>query len=156
MFVYAFIVEEHRRGTETSRQTRYRQRWRETKHRRWRCRWKSSRICLNLRRGFDHLFKPSSGLDKNLEYTLNFLQENPFKRRLCQIFSKDRTGKLTFEEFLDMMSALSESSPHDSRVAHAFRLFGNITWSQLINEKNEINEQKLQTTTTTGSSVRMT
>ncbi|CAG0914581.1 unnamed protein product [Notodromas monacha] len=51
------------------------------------------------------------------------LKENPFRKRLCQVFSRERTGDLTFDEFLDMMSALSEDASHDIRVAYAFRMF---------------------------------
>lgn len=53
------------------------------------------------------------------------MQENPFKRRLCQVFSKNNSGALTFDDFLDMMSVLSEASPRQIRVAYAFRMFGN-------------------------------
>ncbi|VDN30283.1 unnamed protein product [Gongylonema pulchrum] len=32
------------------------------------------------------------------------LQENPFRRRICQVFSDDGAGNLTFDDFLDMFS----------------------------------------------------
>ena len=38
------------------------------------------------------------------------LKENPFGYRLCQIFSQGRK-EMVFEEFLDMMSVLSETAP---------------------------------------------
>ena len=46
-----------------------------------------------------------------LIYTLFnvFLQENPFRRRICEVFSPDGDGSLTFDDFLNMMSVLSES-----------------------------------------------
>ena len=44
-------------------------------------------------------------------YTLfnDFWQENPFRRRICEVFSPDGDGSLTFDDFLNMMSVLSES-----------------------------------------------
>lgn len=38
-----------------------------------------------------------------------FWQENPFRRRICEVFSPDGDGSLTFDDFLNMMSVLSES-----------------------------------------------
>ncbi|VVD02510.1 unnamed protein product [Leptidea sinapis] len=43
-------------------------------------------------------------------------QENPFRRRICQVFSHDGSGNLTFEDFLDMMSVFSESAPRDIKA----------------------------------------
>lgn len=37
------------------------------------------------------------------------MQENPFRRRICETFSPDGDGGLTFDDFLNMMSVLSES-----------------------------------------------
>jgi len=43
-------------------------------------------------------------------YSIFFLwQENPFRRRICEVFSPDGDGSLTFDDFLNMMSVLSES-----------------------------------------------
>ena len=36
-------------------------------------------------------------------------QENPFRRRICEVFSLKGDGALTFDDFLNMMSVLSES-----------------------------------------------
>ena len=38
-----------------------------------------------------------------------FRQENPFRRRICEVFSADGDGSLTFDDFVNMMSVLSES-----------------------------------------------
>ncbi|CAH0724534.1 unnamed protein product, partial [Brenthis ino] len=51
------------------------------------------------------------------------LKENPFKRRICQVFSHDGTGNLTFEDFLDMMSVFSEAAPRDIKAWYAFRIY---------------------------------
>ena len=38
-----------------------------------------------------------------------FMQVNPFKDRICKVFSSSNDGELTFEDFLDMMSVFSEN-----------------------------------------------
>uniref|UniRef100_A0A5S6QEW8 EF-hand domain-containing protein n=1 Tax=Trichuris muris TaxID=70415 RepID=A0A5S6QEW8_TRIMR len=51
------------------------------------------------------------------------LKENPFRQRICQVFSADGGGNLTFNDFLDMFSALSESAPLDLKLNYAFRIY---------------------------------
>ncbi|KHJ48810.1 EF hand [Trichuris suis] len=59
------------------------------------------------------------------------LKENPFRQRICQVFSADGGGNLTFNDFLDMFSALSESAPLDLKLNYAFRIYGNFNlWSK--------------------------
>lgn len=57
-------------------------------------------------------------------YYLRSLQENPFKRRIFEVFSRDGKGNLTFEDFLDMLSVFSEAAPRDIKVFYAFRTYG--------------------------------
>lgn len=49
-------------------------------------------------------------------------QENPFRRRICEVFSLKGDGALTFDDFLNMMSVLSESVSLTS-TGKLFRLF---------------------------------
>ncbi|GIY34429.1 calcium and integrin-binding family member 3 [Caerostris extrusa] len=42
-------------------------------------------------------------------------QENPFRRRICKVFSHDGSGDMTFDDFLDMLSCFSEQAPRTSR-----------------------------------------
>ncbi|XP_050313566.1 calcium and integrin-binding family member 2 isoform X2 [Anthonomus grandis grandis] len=51
-------------------------------------------------------------------------KENPFKRRILEVFSRDAKGNLTFEDFLDMLSVFSEGAPRDIKVFYAFRIYG--------------------------------
>ncbi|XP_063699000.1 calcium and integrin-binding protein 1-like [Culicoides brevitarsis] len=51
------------------------------------------------------------------------LKVNPFGDRICKVFSSDYSGDCTFEDFLDMMSVFSESSPKSVKAEHAFRIF---------------------------------
>ena len=46
--------------------------------------------------------------------TLDELKVNPFALRLCQVFAQS-DDFLLFEEFLDMMSVLSEAAPPQVR-----------------------------------------
>jgi hypothetical protein len=56
--------------------------------------------------------------------TLVCLQENPFRERICQVFSRDGKGNLTFEDFLDLLSVFSEQAPRDIKVFYAFKIYG--------------------------------
>lgn len=57
----------------------------------------------------------------------NFLtQENPFKRRICQVFSHDGSGNMTFDDFLDMLNCFSENAPRDVKVYYAFKIYGEL------------------------------
>ena len=45
----------------------------------------------------------------NLVNILTSQQENPFRRRICEVFSSNGDGALKFDDFLNMMSVLSDS-----------------------------------------------
>ena len=51
-------------------------------------------------------------------------QVNPFKDRICKVFSSSGDGDITFEDFLDMMSVFSENAPKNVKVHYAFRIYG--------------------------------
>ncbi|XP_022901291.1 calcium and integrin-binding family member 2-like [Onthophagus taurus] len=51
------------------------------------------------------------------------LRENPFRRRICQVFSRDGKGALSFEDFLDLLSVFSEQAPRDIKVYYTFRIY---------------------------------
>ena len=52
------------------------------------------------------------------------MQVNPFKDRICEVFSSSQDGDMTFEDFLDMMSVFSENAPKNVKVEYAFRIYG--------------------------------
>ena len=57
------------------------------------------------------------------------LRYNPFLDRLVDVFSTSEEDKsLSFEDFLDLSSALSENSPLQLKADWAFRVFGNFQW----------------------------
>ncbi|KAI6181972.1 Calcium and integrin-binding family member 2 [Aphelenchoides fujianensis] len=53
----------------------------------------------------------------------SFVQENPFRRRICEVFSEDGCGNLTFDDFLDMFSVFSETAPLHLKLKYAFRIY---------------------------------
>lgn len=50
------------------------------------------------------------------------LKVNPFRDRLCSVFSNDK-DYMNFEEFLDMMSVLSSNAPKDLKAHYAFNVY---------------------------------
>lgn len=52
------------------------------------------------------------------------LRENPFRTRICEAFSRDGQGNLSFEDFLDILSVFSEQAPRDIKVFYAFKIYG--------------------------------
>lgn len=51
------------------------------------------------------------------------LAVNPFRHRICKVFSSSHDGNMTFEDFLDMMSVFSENAPKTVKVEYAFRIY---------------------------------
>nr|ACQ58520.1 Calcium and integrin-binding protein 1 [Anoplopoma fimbria] len=57
--------------------------------------------------------------------TLPELKSNPFRRRICYVFStsEHKDGSHTFENFLDLLSAFSDSATLEIKSHYAFRIF---------------------------------
>ncbi|XP_053282546.1 calcium and integrin-binding protein 1 [Pleuronectes platessa] len=57
--------------------------------------------------------------------TLQELKSNPFRNRICHVFSTSdiKNGSLTFEDFLDLLSAFSDSATLEIKSHYAFRIF---------------------------------
>ncbi|XP_042685563.1 calcium and integrin-binding protein 1 isoform X2 [Centrocercus urophasianus] len=57
--------------------------------------------------------------------TLPELRANPFQHRICRVFSTSADGddSLSFEDFLDMLSAFSDAATSDIKSHYAFRIF---------------------------------
>lgn len=53
------------------------------------------------------------------------LKENPFRNRIVESFSEDGMGNLSFNEFVDMFSVLSEMAPRELKAIYAFKIYGN-------------------------------
>ena len=55
------------------------------------------------------------------------LHANPFADRICHVFSSDKDGRMSFEDFVDMVSALGPNTPPKVKAEWAFQIFGNCT-----------------------------
>jgi len=66
---------------------------------------------------------PNTRLSKDQIMDLQELKVNPFKDRICAVFSSSGDGDMTFEDFLDMMSVFSENAPKNVKVEYAFRIY---------------------------------
>ncbi|XP_041360137.1 calcium and integrin-binding protein 1-like [Gigantopelta aegis] len=62
-------------------------------------------------------------LEKDVVLKLPELEVNPFRERICEVFSSAGDGGLTFEDFLDMMSVFSDQAPKNVKVEYAFRIY---------------------------------
>ena len=61
-----------------------------------------------------------------MQVYFTLIQENPFKKRICRVFSEDGTGDMSFDDFLDMFSVFSEGAPRSVKANYAFRIYGKI------------------------------
>ncbi|XP_024137821.1 calcium and integrin-binding protein 1 [Oryzias melastigma] len=61
----------------------------------------------------------------SLILTLPELKSNPFNERICKVFSTSdiKDGSLSFDDFLDLLSAFSDSATLEIKSHYAFRIF---------------------------------
>ncbi|CAG2101811.1 unnamed protein product [Medioppia subpectinata] len=91
-----------------------------------------------LKFGAEELFKEGEDGDDELQcdideinyiirlhifYKERDINENPFKQRICKVFSHDGSGDMTFDDFLDMLSVFSEPAPRDVKAFYAFKIY---------------------------------
>ncbi|XP_003741862.1 calcium and integrin-binding family member 3 [Galendromus occidentalis] len=50
-------------------------------------------------------------------------KENPFRRRIAEVFSESGSGNMCFEDFLDMLSVFSEAAPKHIKMHYAFKIY---------------------------------
>lgn len=60
-----------------------------------------------------------------LKLSISVFQENPFRNRIVESFSEDGQGNLSFNDFVDMFSVLSEMAPRELKAIYAFKIYGN-------------------------------
>ncbi|XP_072356676.1 calcium and integrin-binding family member 4-like [Scyliorhinus torazame] len=51
------------------------------------------------------------------------IQVNPFKDQICKVFSWNKEGLFSFDEFLEMMSVFSENASLSVKADYAFRIY---------------------------------
>ena len=63
---------------------------------------------------------------QNEKVMLHFpeLNANPFADRICHVFSSNKDGSMSFEDFVDMVSALGPNTPAKVKAEWAFQIFG--------------------------------
>ncbi|XP_008310753.1 calcium and integrin-binding protein 1 [Cynoglossus semilaevis] len=68
---------------------------------------------------------PNARIPMERILTLPELKSNPFRERICHVFSSStpKDGSLTFEDFLDLLSAFSDSATLEIKSHYAFRIF---------------------------------
>uniref|UniRef100_A0A3Q3RVC4 Calcium and integrin-binding family member 2 n=1 Tax=Mastacembelus armatus TaxID=205130 RepID=A0A3Q3RVC4_9TELE len=73
----------------------------------------------------DYTNEPDCKLPLALIVNMPELKENPFRNRIVESFSEDGMGNLSFNEFVDMFSVLSEMAPRELKAIYAFKIYGN-------------------------------
>ncbi|KAL8197102.1 UNVERIFIED_CONTAM: Calcium and integrin-binding member 2 [Gekko kuhli] len=70
-------------------------------------------------------YKRDPGVTVPMQLIVNMpeLKENPFKERIVQSFSEDGEGNLSFNDFVDMFSVLSETAPRELKAIYAFKIY---------------------------------
>ena len=51
------------------------------------------------------------------------LKENPLKERICNVFSRDGSGNMTFGDFRNMCSLFNEQCPRNAKIHYAFQIY---------------------------------
>ncbi|XP_076054304.1 calcium and integrin-binding protein 1-like isoform X2 [Oratosquilla oratoria] len=70
----------------------------------------------------DHHNRNATMKPQDLE-SIEELRYNPFKDRITRVFSTGPGGELHFEDFLDILSVMSEKAPLQLKAHYAFHVF---------------------------------
>ncbi|KAI7813879.1 calcium and integrin-binding family member 2-like [Triplophysa rosa] len=71
----------------------------------------------------DYTNSPDITLPSCLITSMPELKENPFRQRIVETFSEDGKGNLSFNDFMDMLSILSEMVPLELKMIYAFKIY---------------------------------
>ncbi|XP_076978085.1 calcium and integrin-binding family member 3 isoform X2 [Tamandua tetradactyla] len=71
----------------------------------------------------DYTNRPDVKVPYELISSMPELKDNPFRRRIAQVFSENGDGHLSLDNFLDMFSVMSEMAPGDLKACYAFRIY---------------------------------
>lgn len=80
-------------------------------------------------RAYDRFCELGSNVDRYKTVSMDEMKDlpelkvNPFKERIINVFSSCDDLSMSFEDFLDMMSVFSDSSPKSIKVEYAFRIY---------------------------------
>ncbi|XP_012674185.1 calcium and integrin-binding family member 2 isoform X2 [Clupea harengus] len=71
----------------------------------------------------DYTNEPDVKVPLALIVNMPELKENPFRNRIVESFSEDGMGNLSFNDFVDMFSVLSEMAPRELKAIYAFKIY---------------------------------
>ncbi|XP_023993782.1 calcium and integrin-binding family member 2 [Salvelinus sp. IW2-2015] len=71
----------------------------------------------------DYTNEPDVTIPLALIVSMPELNENPFRNRIVESFSEDGAGNLSFNDFVDMFSVLSETAPRELKAIYAFKIY---------------------------------
>ncbi|KAK3526020.1 hypothetical protein QTP70_012785 [Hemibagrus guttatus] len=71
----------------------------------------------------DYTNDPDVKVPLSLIVNMPELKENPFRDRIVESFSEDGLGNLSFNDFVDMFSVLSEMAPRELKAIYAFKIY---------------------------------
>ncbi|XP_032870829.1 calcium and integrin-binding family member 2 isoform X1 [Amblyraja radiata] len=71
----------------------------------------------------DYTNAPDVTIPIQLIVNMPELKENPFKEQIVKTFSEDGEGNLSFNDFVDMFSVLSEMAPRELKAIYAFKIY---------------------------------
>lgn len=71
----------------------------------------------------DYTRNPDVKVPLSLIVNMPELKENPFRNRIVEAFSEDGLGNLSFNDFVDMFSVLSETAPRELKAIYAFKIY---------------------------------
>uniref|UniRef100_A0A3B3CSM9 Calcium and integrin-binding family member 2 n=1 Tax=Oryzias melastigma TaxID=30732 RepID=A0A3B3CSM9_ORYME len=106
-----------------------RERWATSRRPSPRSSWRRIRLHGRFRELAPHLVpldytnNPDIKVPLSLIVTMPELKENPFRERIVETFSEDGLGNLSFNDFVDMFSALCEASPRELKTIYAFKIY---------------------------------
>ncbi|XP_037796186.1 calcium and integrin-binding protein 1-like [Penaeus monodon] len=78
---------------------------------------------------WEDLMGAGAGNDKLARYPeenfheLPELKHNPFKERITKVFSSAQDHRISFEDFLDLLSVMSDKAPLQLKAHYAFHIF---------------------------------
>ncbi|XP_028306974.1 calcium and integrin-binding family member 2 isoform X2 [Gouania willdenowi] len=85
----------------------------------------------------DYTNEPDCKVPLSLIVNMPELKENPFRNRIVESFSEGGDGNLSFNEFVDMFSVLSEMAPRELKAIYAFKIYEDLekTLNRLTKEE---------------------
>uniref|UniRef100_UPI00398E4C85 calcium and integrin-binding family member 4-like n=1 Tax=Pristiophorus japonicus TaxID=55135 RepID=UPI00398E4C85 len=92
---------------------------------------------IGVHQTFLNLARDSQYLTSEQVRSIPAIKVNPFGDQICKVFSTDKDGLFSFDDFLEMMSAFSENAPLTVKIDYAFRIYD-------FNDNNYIDEQDIR------------